>query len=214
MSAPVFTAGMPVLSLLLLVPLTGGVLAMLLPPRWAKHTAALFSLLTLLLASGAYYDYNPYTPGYAMEEHYPWIPPVGAAYHLGVDGLSMPLVLLTALLTFLAVVFSWDTDYRPREFFSMLLLMDVGVMGVFVSLDLLLFFLFWEAQLVPMYFLIALWGGPRKRYAALKFFLYTQAGSLLILLGIAAMYLQATNPALPGALPQPTFDMPALAQAL
>jgi len=116
-----------------------------------------------------------------------WIPQLGVDYRLGVDELSIFLVFLTTLLTTLAMVFSWDERHRVREFYAMFLFMETTILGVFLSLDFFLFFVFWEAGLVPMYFVIAVWGGPRKRYAAIKFFLFTQAASLLVLLGIFAM---------------------------
>ena len=116
-----------------------------------------------------------------------WIPQIDVSYILGVDALSVFLVFLTTLLTTLALAFSWDEHHRVREFYAMFLFMETTILGVFLSLDFFLFFIFWEAGLVPMYFVIAVWGGPRKRYAAIKFFLYTQAASLLVLLGIFAM---------------------------
>src|SRR6266511_1242568 len=126
---------------------------------------------------------------YAWEKA-PWIPGLGldVNYLLGVDALSVFLVFLTTLLTTLSLVFSWDEHHRVREYYAMFLFMETTILGVFLSLDFFLFFVFWEAGLVPMYFIIAVWGGPRKRYAAIKFFLYTQAASLLVLLGIFALY--------------------------
>ncbi len=125
-------------------------------------------------------------------ERYEWIPQIGVQYILGVDELSIFLVFLTTLLTTLAVAFSWDEKHRVREFYAMFLFMETTILGVFLSLDFFLFFIFWEVGLVPMYFIIAVWGGPRKRYAAIKFFLYTQAASLLVLLGIFAFYFHTT----------------------
>jgi len=117
-----------------------------------------------------------------------WIPQIGVNYRLGVDALSVFLVFLTTLLTTLALTFSSDEHHRIREFYAMFLFMETTILGVFLSLDFFLFFIFWEAGLVPMYFIIAVWGGPRRKYAAIKFFLFTQAASLLVLLGIFAMY--------------------------
>ena len=130
-----------------------------------------------------------------------WIPQLGVDYRLGVDELSIFLVFLTTLLTTLAMAFSWGEHHRVREFYAMFLFMETTILGVFLSLDFFLFFIFWEAGLVPMYFIIAVWGGPRKRYAAIKFFLFTQAASLLVLLGIFAMYFYSTPN---------TFDMTVL----
>jgi NADH-quinone oxidoreductase subunit M len=139
---------------------------------------------------------------YAWEDAV-WIEPMGVHYRLAVDELSIFLVFLTTLLTTLALAFSWDEHHRVRAFFAMFLFMETTILGVFLSLDFFLFFVFWEAGLVPMYFIIAVWGGPRKRYAAIKFFLYTQAASLLVLLGIFAMYAYGGS----------TFDMTALIAA-
>jgi NADH-quinone oxidoreductase subunit M len=128
------------------------------------------------------------TGRYRAFEEAQWIPQIQVFYRLGVDELSFSLVLLTTILVPLAAIFSWDESHRVREFYSLLLLMETTILGVFMALDFFLFFIFWELQLVPMYFMIAIWGGPRRRYAAIKFFLYTQAASLLVLLGIFALY--------------------------
>ncbi|HWQ27882.1 MAG TPA: proton-conducting transporter membrane subunit, partial [Dehalococcoidia bacterium] len=138
-------------------------------------------------------------------ERFTWIGADAAGfevqYLLGVDGLSAMLVLLTAFLFVVAVLVSWNIDLRPREYFMWLLILETGVMGVFTSLDLILFFLFWEVELVPMYFLISIWGSGRKEYSAMKFVLYTIAGSALMLAGILALGFSAD--------PR-TFDMVAL----
>jgi F420H2 dehydrogenase subunit M len=118
----------------------------------------------------------------------PWIPSIGARLQFGVDGLSASLLWLTAVLTPLVILYSWGENKRPRLFFSMLLLLDVTVMGVFSALDLLLFYVFWEFVLIPMFLLIAIWGGPNRKYASYKFFIYTGAASLIMLLGFMALY--------------------------
>src|SRR4030095_16937332 len=127
--------------------------------------------------------------GFQFIEKGSWIPSIGVQYFLGIDGISLLLILLTTLLGFLAILSSWTavTD-RVKEYYIFLLALQTGMLGVFVSLDLFLFYVFWEAMLVPMYFLIGIWGGPRKLYAAIKFFLYTLFGSVLMLLGILAVY--------------------------
>ncbi|OLB32945.1 MAG: NADH dehydrogenase [Acidobacteria bacterium 13_2_20CM_58_27] len=142
--------------------------------------------------------------GYQLEEFAKWIPAPPIHYHLGVDGISMFLVLLTAFLTPISVLASWHSiQNRVKEFFVMLLLLEVGVVGVFLSLDLFLFFLFWELMLIPMAFLIGIWGHERRVYAAVKFVLYTMAGSILMLVGIIWLY-NATG----------TFDVPTIQQML
>jgi NADH-quinone oxidoreductase subunit M len=124
-------------------------------------------------------------------ERHDWIPSIGAQYHLGIDGISFLLIMLTTVLGFISVLSSWTAiQDRVKEYYAMFLLLQVGMLGVFMSLDIFLFYVFWEVMLVPMYFIIGVWGGPRKLYAAIKFFLYTLAGSVLMLLGILALYFQ------------------------
>jgi NADH-quinone oxidoreductase subunit M len=115
---------------------------------------------------------------------------VGIEYHLAVDGISLAMLALSALLSLLAIVASWRTEKKPAMWFAMLLLLEVGMNGVFLAMDFVLFYVFWELVLVPMYFLIATWGGPRREYASIKFFLYTLFGSVFMLVGIIALYLQ------------------------
>jgi len=134
----------------------------------------------------------------------PWIPSLGAGFTMGVDSLSIPLVFLTTLLTTLSLIYSTIIEVRPKEYYWMFLLLETGMLGVFTSLDFVLFFVFWEVSLVPMYFLIGIWGGPRREYAAIKFFLYTMIGSMGMLLAILAMYFNGGH----------TFNMIALAQAM
>src|SRR5437868_8916185 len=126
-----------------------------------------------------------------MVERADWIPTLGAKFLIGIDGISLLLVMLTTLMGFLAILSSWNAvEDRVKEYYCMFLLLQTGMIGVFVSLDFFLFYVFWELVLVPMYFIIGVWGGPRKLYAAIKFFLYTLAGSVLMLLGILTLYFQ------------------------
>ena len=150
--------------------------------------------------------------GYQLEENFHWISSPPIRYHLGVDGLSVFLVILTTFLTAISVIASWNSIHeRIKEFFVMLLMLEVGIVGVFLSLDLFLFFLFWEVMLIPMAFLIGIWGHGRRIYAAIKFVLYTMAGSILMLVGIIWLYnLSATaNPSGIG-----TFDLPEIQRLL
>ena len=181
-----------ILSLMVLLPLLGAILVYLLgrEQRTAKILAILFSLIPLILSFVIWLSLDFSISNYQFAENVTWIETLNISYALGVDGLSFPLVLLTSLLVTLSMIFSWDTKHRVREFYAMLLLMETAVLGVFLSLDLFLFFIFWEVGLVPMYFLINIWGGPKRKYAAIKFFLYTQAASLLVLLGIIVIYLE------------------------
>ena len=129
--------------------------------------------------------------GYVFHECYDWIPQLGIRVIFGLDGISAPLFWLNALLVTLGIVFAWDETKRPNQFYGMLLLINVAAMGVFASLDMFLFYIFWEASLIPMAFLIGIWGGPRRRYAAVKFFVYTFLASLVMLLGFMYLYFTA-----------------------
>ncbi len=154
--------------------------------RWV---ALLFSLLTFLITVCLYSRFSPQRAGMQFEEMRPWInlPPVN--YHLGVDGLSALMILLTGFLTPLSVLVSWKSiTQRNKEFFIFLLALETGMMGVFASLDMILFFVFWEVMLIPMYFLIGIWGHERRVYAAIKFVLFTMVGSALMLTGIIYLY--------------------------
>ena len=137
-----------------------------------------------------------------------WIPSIGAGYNLGIDGISFLLIMLTTLLGWISILSSWTAiENRVKEYYVWFLVLQTGMLGVFMALDFFLFFVFWEAMLVPMYLLIGIWGGPRKLYAAIKFFLYTLLGSVLMLLGILFLYFHhhsVTNPA------SYTFSIPEL----
>jgi len=153
--------------------------------RLAMITAVVEFVLSLLLLRG----FDLHSTGYQWEEFRAWIPQPPIHYHLGVDGLSLFLILLTTLLTPISILSSWKSiDQRVKGFFISLLVLETGVVGVFVSLDLFLFFLFWEVMLIPMYFLIGIWGHGRRVYAALKFVLYTMFGSILMLVAILWLY--------------------------
>ena len=180
------------LTIVTFLPLLGAVVIAFLGRERAsavRWVALLFSLLTFLIAVGIYSRFDPGRGGMQFEEVRPWmfIPPVN--YHLGVDGLSALMVLLTGFLTPLSVLVSWKgISQRVKEFFIFLLALETGMMGVFVSLDLVLFFVFWEVMLIPMYFLIGIWGHERRVYAAMKFVLFTMVGSALMLTGIIYLY--------------------------
>ncbi len=160
-------------------------------PKTVKLISALFTLVTFVLSLIVFYRFDR-SPGAIGQmqfvEKVPWIPAINAFYHLGVDGLSLPLVVLTTLLGFLAVLVSWKIDLRPKEYFIWLLLLETSLLGVFCSLDLILFFLFWEMELVPMYFLISIWGTGRREYSAIKYVIYTLLGSAMMLAGILVIY--------------------------
>lgn len=184
-------SALPVLSLLVFVPLVGAGIIFLLPPdrdervRSLATAAAAIPVVLVALMWGAM---TAAGSGFRYEVDAPWVPSLGIDYHLGVDGISFPLVALSALVFLVAVVASYGIRDRVKEYFVLLLVLETAVMGVFLALDYILFYIFFELVLIPMYFLIAIWGGPRREYAAIKFLIYTIVGSLLMLVGIIALY--------------------------
>jgi NADH-quinone oxidoreductase subunit M len=180
-----------ILSWITFIPFLGGVLILFYPKkaeRAIKWTALVASGIALVVSLLALRQFNPATAEFQFVELRSWIPSLGINYFVGVDGLSMTMLILTTVISFLAVITSFNITHRWKEYFSLYLLLETAMTGVFISLDLFLFYVFWEVVLVPMYFLIGIWGGPRREYAAIKFFLYTLAGSMLMLLGILALY--------------------------
>ena len=189
----------------LVASLVGAVVVLLFgrTPRLAKWMALLASLVPLALATYAMASImmgdapagsgcGPVTgQGYAFHECHEWIPSLGIRVIFGLDGISAPMFWLTTVLVTLAIVFAWDETRRPNQFYGMLLGINVAVLGVFAALDMFLFYVFWEFSLIPMAFLIGIWGGPRRRYAAVKFFVYTFAASLVMLLGFMFLYFKA-----------------------
>lgn len=204
---------MGILSLITFLPLLGALIILLIPKDQVKAVRGVGVLATLASLAASLYALSRFQPagdGAALPvpvqfiEHFSWIPSFDVYYYMGVDGLSFPLILLTTLLCFLAAVYSCSIELRVKEFFFWFLILEVGMLGVFCALDMFLFYVFWELTLVPMYFLIGVWGGPRKEFAAIKFFLFTLFGSVFMLLAILALYFQS-NPH--------TFDMLELMKA-
>src|SRR5215813_12057484 len=180
------------LSLILFLPLAGALVVLLIPKqnedaiRWVANITAFAGFL---VSVPLWFKYNPQGGDFQFIERMPWIPSVGAEYFLGVDGFSVLLILLTTLMGFIAILSSWTAiTERVKEYYLFLLVLQTGMLGAFMSLDFLLFFLFWEVMLVPMYFLIGIWGSANRLYSAIKFFLYTLVGSVVMLLGILALY--------------------------
>src|SRR5216683_6381230 len=182
-----------ILSIVLFTPIAGALILFLIPSSnatairwWANIVAFLGFLVSLPLV--VQFDH---TKDFQFVERASWIPSIGASYHLGIDGLSLLLVMLTTLLGFLSILSSWTAiQDRLKEYYAFFLILQTGMLGVFMALDFLLFFVFWETVLVPMYFIIAIWGGPRRGYASIKFMIYTLIGSVLMLLGILMLYWQ------------------------
>jgi len=174
--------------------------------RTVRAAGLVTTLLVFALAAAAWLRFAPGVAGLQFEERRMWVPAIGIGYHLGLDGLSVSLVVLTAFLFPLALWVAADqVRDRGKAFVATALLLEAGLLGTFMAQDLVLFYVFWEAMLIPMYFLIALWGGAARVRAAIKFFLFTMAGSVLMLLAIVAVYLQGAR-----VLGAPTFDLPAL----
>jgi len=183
---------LPILSLLVFTPLAGAVILLFVPReqkqliRWlGTVTAALPLVLVAVLWGG----FDVSAAGMQFVERYPWIPQIGVDYAVGVDGISFSLLALTAIVGLMAAIASWGINKRVKDYWVFFLFLQTGILGVFVALDYILFFVFWEIMLVPMYFLIGIWGGPRREYAAIKFFIYTLVGSVILLIGILTLYL-------------------------
>jgi len=182
----------PLLSIILFTPLAGALLLLCVPRAQEGAIKWLANLVTaagFLVSLPLWFQFDSDQTAYQFVERARWIPSVGAEYFLGVDGLSALLILMTTLMGFIAVLSSWTAiQDRVKEYYVCLLVLQTGMIGAFVALDFLLFFLFWEVMLVPMYFLIGIWGSDRRLYSAIKFFLYTLVGSVVMLLGILALY--------------------------
>ena len=198
---------MPILSIMLFLPVVGLTLILFMHKerqvQLIRATAALFAALTFAASLAALGMFRWDVAAMQLQEKVRWIDSLNIHYHVGVDGLSLPLILLTTLLSLLAIIYSFRVEERVKEYMMFFLLLEAGMLGVFTSLDFFLFYVFWEISLVPMYFIIGIWGGARRQYAAIKFFIYTLIGSLVMLLAILGLY-YASSPH--------TFDMMALAQ--
>jgi NADH-quinone oxidoreductase subunit M len=195
---------MNLLNVVLFLPLAGFLAVLLVPKEKARWLALVLSLAIFVLSLGLALPRARSAEGFWCETNAPWIASPAIRYHVGLDGMSLWLVLLSTLLTPIAVLISWNyINRRVKEFYGFLLLLEFGLVGVFVALDLFLFYVFWEVSLVPMYFLIGIWGHERRIYAAVKFFLYTMAGSVLML--AAMLYIYSSTR---------TFDYPALVEML
>ena len=211
------------LSTTIWVPIIGALLVVLAPKKMAKPISTITSILAMIASIVVTLRFNALqagnvksdVPGFYLVEKHSWISQFNIEYFLGVDGISVTMVLLTGILSFICILASygfdhWHTTKGEKGYFALFLLLEAGMMGVFESLDFFLFYVFWEMMLLPMYFLIGIWGGPRREYAAIKFFLYTLAGSVLMLVVMLAMYFTYdANPSVPGQ--QGTFNLVTLA---
>jgi NADH-quinone oxidoreductase subunit M len=196
----------PILSLLIFFPVLGGILLLGIGKenvKGVKIMALVISLVEFVISLPLWFSFDKTTHHMQFVERHSWISIFNIEYYLGIDGISVLFVLLSALVTILCVLVSWNSiEIKVKEFFVSLLLLEGAMIGVFCALDFFLFYIFWEAMLIPMFLLIGIWGGPNRIYATTKFFLYTLVGSLLMLVGIITLYIQGGN----------TFDILALAE--
>ncbi|MBV9285915.1 MAG: Fe-S-binding domain-containing protein, partial [Acidimicrobiia bacterium] len=200
----------PILTAIILTPFAGALVTMVLPrrrPEYVRIVGFATTAATLGFAGAMLYSFHTHFAGYQFVENTPWIGSLGVSYHLGVDGISLFMVVLTALLFPLGLLGAGDIEERLKGFTVWMLLLESALLGVFLALDLVLFFVFFEIVLVPMYFIIGQWGHGRRVYAATKFFLYTMTGSAFLLVGLlsVAFLHQASTGKL-------TFDLPTLMQ--
>ncbi|MFC1852896.1 NuoM family protein [candidate division CSSED10-310 bacterium] len=195
-----------ILTLMIFIPLIGAAGIIFIPGRYheyIKAVGAIAAAIPVLLAIPLYMQFDPANPELQFVERFSWIPAYNIEYYLGVDGINVAMIILTAIISFIAIIASWGINDRVKGYFALFLLLETGMMGVFCALDLVLFYFFWEVMLLPMYFLIGIWGGPNKEYAAIKFFIYTLIGSVLLLVAMLAMYFSHGH----------SFDMISMAQS-
>src|SRR5205809_4481155 len=182
-----------ILSIVLFTPLLGALILFLIPASAVRWWANFVAFVGFLFSLPLVFQFDR-TKDFQFVETARWIPSIGATYHLGIDGFGLLLVILTTLVGFLAILASWTAiQDRLKEYYAFFLILQTGMLGVFMALDFLLFFVFWETVLVPMYFIIGIWGGPRRVYAAIKFMIYTLIGSVLMFLGILLLYFEHFN---------------------
>ncbi|HHC71480.1 MAG TPA: NADH-quinone oxidoreductase subunit M [Thiotrichales bacterium] len=183
---------LPLLSILIWLPVAGAVATLFAGDRGARLTALFFSVATFLISIPLYTGFDTSTWAMQFEERVPWIESFNVFYHLGVDGISMPLILLTTFTTPLVVLAGWRViTRRTAQYMAAFLVMEGVMVGVFAALDAVLFYVFWEAMLIPMFLIIGIWGGPRRVYATIKFFLYTFFGSVFMLVALIWLYLES-----------------------
>ncbi|HEV7425357.1 MAG TPA: NADH-quinone oxidoreductase subunit M, partial [Thermoanaerobaculia bacterium] len=187
---------MGILNLVTYIPLIGAIVILFFVRKEngkaIRYTATAFAVIDFIVSLYLWFNFDPHGTGthlFQFRETYSWIPSLGVQYDFGIDGISLLLILLTTFMGIIAVVSSYSAiDHRQKEYYILLLLLQTGMIGTFCALDFFLFYVFWEIMLVPMYFIIGIWGGPRKLYAAIKFFIYTLSGSVVMLLSILALY--------------------------
>ena len=189
------SADWPILSAVIWLPVLGGLLVLFSgdkAPNVSRWLALAVAVLTFLISIPLWTGFDASTAAMQFEENIPWIESFKVNYHLGVDGISMPLILLTTFITILVVIAGWQViQYKPSQYMAAFLIMEGVMVGVFAALDAMLFYVFWEAMLIPMFLIIGIWGGPNRVYATIKFFLYTFLGSVFMLVALVYMYFQS-----------------------
>ena len=185
----------PLLSTVVWLPIIGGALVLISgdkSPNVSRWLALLVSVLTFAVSIPLYTQFDSSTAAMQFVEKAAWVPQFGVNYYLGVDGISMPLIILTTFITILVVIAGWEViQFKPSQYMAAFLMMEGVMVGVFAALDAVLFYVFWEAMLIPMFIVIGIWGGPRRVYATIKFFLYTFLGSVFMLIALIYMYFQS-----------------------
>lgn len=192
-----YLTSLPILSILIFFPLLGAVLLLFVDRKAAlfiKVFTLVFSLVELVVSIPLFFLFDDKATVMQFTEKVPWFPEWGISYFLGIDGISLLLILLTTFLTVICILCSWKAiEDKVKEYYITFLLLETAMIGTLCSLDLVLFYIFWELMLIPMYLLIGIWGGPNRIYAAIKFFLFTMAGSVLMLIAIMALYFTYNN---------------------
>ena len=184
----------PILSIVIWLPIIGALAVLLAGDRYARPLALLVSVLVFALSIPLYTQFNSGMHAMQFVELSPWIGTFNINYHLGIDGISMPLIILTTFITILVIISAWEViQYKPAQYMASFLIMEGVMVGVFSSLDAVLFYVFWEAMLIPMFLIIGIWGGPRRVYATIKFFLYTFMGSVFMLVALIYMYVKSNG---------------------
>jgi NADH-quinone oxidoreductase subunit M len=185
----------PILSILIWLPILGGALVLMSgdrAPNVSRWLALAFAVLTFVLSIPLYVGFDVSTAAMQFVEKSPWIPAFEVNYYLGVDGISMPLIILTTFISILVIGAGWEViQYKPSQYMAAFLIMEGVMVGVFAALDAMLFYVFWEAMLIPMFIIIGVWGGPNRVYATIKFFLYTFMGSVFMLVALVYMYFKS-----------------------
>lgn len=181
----------PILTVVTFLPLFGAILLLFMngeKHERIKRVALSIAIIDFLISLPLFFIFKSDSTEFQFVQNVPWIREFGISYHVGIDGISLFLFLLTSFLTFICILASWNIKDRVKEYMIAMLILETGMLGVFISLDLFLFYVFWELMLIPMYLIIGVWGGPRRIYAAVKFFVYTMAGSVLMLVAILVLY--------------------------